>query len=65
MDVRDIQRQAWDNKVAKGFNVSDIALEFGLLTARSAKPLQPGGNGCRTSAKSWQTSSYTWLDWRR
>ncbi|HUC27264.1 MAG TPA: MazG-like family protein [Streptosporangiaceae bacterium] len=33
MDVRDIQRQAWDNKVAKGFNVSDIALEFGLLTA--------------------------------
>ena len=33
MDIRTVQRQAWDNKLAKGFNVSDVALEFGLLTA--------------------------------
>jgi NTP pyrophosphatase (non-canonical NTP hydrolase) len=33
MEIRDIQRRAWANKVAKGFNTSDIALEFGLLTA--------------------------------
>lgn len=33
MDVRAVQHQAWENKLAKGFNVSDVALEFGLLTA--------------------------------
>jgi NTP pyrophosphatase (non-canonical NTP hydrolase) len=26
------QRQAWANKLAKGFNTSDVALEFCLLT---------------------------------
>lgn len=33
MEIRAVQRQAWDNKLAKGFNTSDVALEFGLLTA--------------------------------
>lgn len=33
MDIRAVQHQAWDNKLAKGFNVTDVALEFGLLTA--------------------------------
>jgi NTP pyrophosphatase (non-canonical NTP hydrolase) len=33
VEIRDIQRRAWDNKIAKGFNTSDVALEFGLLTA--------------------------------
>ena len=33
MDIGTVQRQAWDNKLAKGFNVDDVALEFGLLTA--------------------------------
>ncbi len=33
MDISAVQRQAWDNKLAKGFNVDDVALEFGLLTA--------------------------------
>lgn len=33
LDISAIQRQAWENKLAKGFNVSDVALEFGLLTA--------------------------------
>ena len=28
-----IQREAFANKVAKGFNTTDVALEFGLLTA--------------------------------
>jgi NTP pyrophosphatase (non-canonical NTP hydrolase) len=31
--IRDIQAAAWENKLAKGFNISDVALEFGLLTA--------------------------------
>jgi NTP pyrophosphatase (non-canonical NTP hydrolase) len=33
LDLRAVQNQAWDNKLAKGFNVNDVALEFGLLTA--------------------------------
>ncbi len=33
MEIRAVQHQAWDNKLAKGFNVRDVALEFGLLTA--------------------------------
>jgi hypothetical protein len=32
--IADIQREAWQNKLAKGFNTTDVALEFGLLTAR-------------------------------
>jgi hypothetical protein len=27
----DAQRRAWTNKLAKGFNVTDVPLEFGLL----------------------------------
>lgn len=27
----DAQRRAWANKVAKGFNVTDVPMEFGLL----------------------------------
>lgn len=33
MDIELVQRQAWANKQAKGFNLSDVPLEFGLLTA--------------------------------
>ena len=33
MQLRDIQQRAWANKVAKGFNTTDVAVEFGLLTA--------------------------------
>jgi NTP pyrophosphatase (non-canonical NTP hydrolase) len=33
VEIRDIQQRTWANKVAKGFNTSDVALEFGLLTA--------------------------------
>ncbi|MCT9088909.1 hypothetical protein N4G70_08520 [Streptomyces sp. ASQP_92] len=33
MDIRSAQRLAWENKIEKGFNTSDVSLEFGLLTA--------------------------------
>jgi NTP pyrophosphatase (non-canonical NTP hydrolase) len=33
VDIGSVQRQAWENKLAKGFNTTDVALEFGLLTA--------------------------------
>lgn len=30
-DLREMQSAAWANKVAKGFNTTDVAFEFGLL----------------------------------
>jgi len=33
VDIAGVQREAWANKLAKGFNTTDVALEFGLLTA--------------------------------
>ncbi|WP_031520591.1 MazG-like family protein [Streptomyces sp. NRRL F-5123] len=33
MDIAEAQKLAWENKSAKGFNTTDVALEFGLLTA--------------------------------
>ncbi|RCH70485.1 hypothetical protein DT019_03070 [Streptomyces sp. SDr-06] len=33
LTLPEIQAAAWDNKLAKGFNVTDVPLEFGLLTA--------------------------------
>jgi hypothetical protein len=31
MDIRSGQKLAWENKVAKGFNTTDVPLEFCLL----------------------------------
>lgn len=33
LTLDEVQLRVWSNKVAKGFNTTDIALEFGLLTA--------------------------------
>jgi NTP pyrophosphatase (non-canonical NTP hydrolase) len=33
LELREAQKRAWDNKVTKGFNIHDVPLEFGLLTA--------------------------------
>ncbi|MEV0177241.1 hypothetical protein AB0I00_39855 [Streptomyces sp. NPDC050803] len=33
MDIAEAQKLAWENKLDKGFNTTDIPLEFGLLTA--------------------------------
>jgi NTP pyrophosphatase (non-canonical NTP hydrolase) len=33
LEISHAQKLAWDNKAAKGFNTTDVALEFGLLTA--------------------------------
>ena len=31
MEIREAQRQAWANKLAKGFNTTDVAKEFMLM----------------------------------
>jgi NTP pyrophosphatase (non-canonical NTP hydrolase) len=33
VDIASAQKLAWENKNLKGFNTTDTALEFGLLTA--------------------------------
>lgn len=33
MEIGTAQKLAWENKTLKGFNTTDTALEFGLLTA--------------------------------
>jgi NTP pyrophosphatase (non-canonical NTP hydrolase) len=33
LDIESVQQRAWDNKLAKGFNTTDVAFEFGCLTA--------------------------------
>lgn len=33
MEISAAQKLAWENKLAKGFNTTDVSLEFGLLTA--------------------------------
>jgi NTP pyrophosphatase (non-canonical NTP hydrolase) len=33
LEINHAQKLAWANKTTKGFNTTDVALEFGLLTA--------------------------------
>ncbi len=33
LEIRTAQKLAWENKTAKGFNTTDVPLEFGLLNA--------------------------------
>ena len=37
MDFRSAQKLAWDNKLAKGFNTTDVPLEFCLLNGEVAE----------------------------
>jgi NTP pyrophosphatase (non-canonical NTP hydrolase) len=37
MDIRSAQKLAWQNKVAKGFNTTDVPLEFCLLQGEIAE----------------------------
>jgi len=37
VDIRSAQKLAWQNKVAKGFNTTDVPLEFCLLQGEMAE----------------------------
>jgi hypothetical protein len=37
MDIRSAQKLVWENKVAKGFNTTDVPLEFCLLQGEVAE----------------------------
>ncbi|MGH3912051.1 MAG: MazG-like family protein [Pseudonocardiaceae bacterium] len=40
MEIRQAQQLAWENKIAKGFNTSDVPLEFMLLQGEIAESFQ-------------------------
>ena len=40
MEIREAQQLAWANKIAKGFNTSDVPLEFMLLHGEIAESFQ-------------------------
>jgi hypothetical protein len=37
VDIRSVQKLAWDNKLAKGFNTTNVPLEFCLLSGEVAE----------------------------
>ena len=37
MDIRSAQKLVWENKIAKGFNTTDVPLEFCLLQGEVAE----------------------------
>lgn len=40
MEIRSAQKLTWENKVAKGFNTSDVPLEFCLLQGEVAEAFE-------------------------
>ena len=40
MQLREIQKLAWENKVAKGFNTTDLPLEFALAHAELSEAFE-------------------------
>ena len=40
MEIKEAQQLAWANKIAKGFNTSDVSLEFMLLHGEIAESFQ-------------------------
>ena len=46
MQIRSAQKLAWENKVAKGFNTTDVPLEFCLLQGEIAEAFDAWHKGC-------------------
>lgn len=46
MDIRTAQKLAWENKITKGFNTTDVPLEFCLLQGEVAEAFDAWRKGC-------------------
>ena len=53
LEIREAQRLAWQNKIAKEFNTSDVPLEFMLLHSEVAESFQAWRRGSPISARNW------------
>ena len=51
MDIRSAQKLAWANKLAKGFNTTDVPLEFCLLNGEMAEAFDAWRKGRRDVAE--------------
>ena len=40
MHLREVQKRAWENKLAKGFNTTDVPLEFALAHAELSEAFE-------------------------
>lgn len=45
VDIRSAQKLAWENKLAKGFNTTEVPLEFCLLSGELAEAFDAWRNG--------------------
>ncbi|MDH6709067.1 hypothetical protein P3T27_005813 [Kitasatospora sp. MAA19] len=45
MDISSLQRLVWDNKVLKGYNTTDVPLEFCMLQEKAAAAFTAWRNG--------------------
>lgn len=41
MDLKEVQKQIWDNKLRKGFNTTDVCKEFCFLNGEVAEAFEP------------------------
>jgi hypothetical protein len=51
MDFRSGQKLAWENKVAKGFNATDVPLEFCLLQGEIAEAFDAWRKGAEDAGE--------------
>jgi NTP pyrophosphatase (non-canonical NTP hydrolase) len=51
MDIRSAQKLAWENKLAKGFNTTDVPLEFCLLSGEIAEAFDAWRKGRKDVAE--------------
>lgn len=60
LGLAEAQRRALNDKDARAFNHPDVAVQFGLLTAKvGGRPSLHGGRAYPTSARSWRRSCCT------
>jgi hypothetical protein len=65
VDIRSGQRLTWENKTAKGFNTTDVPLEFCLLQGEVAEAFDAWRKAVKISARNWRTSRFTCSAWPR
>jgi NTP pyrophosphatase (non-canonical NTP hydrolase) len=51
VEIRSAQQHAWQNKLAKGFNTTDVPLEFCLLNGEIAEAFDAWRKGCEDVAE--------------
>lgn len=59
IDLVQLQKIVYQNKIEKGFNVTDIYQEFCLIQGNYLKPAKLTEKRKTTSVKNWRTLPFT------